>query len=84
MKHMAKDMDQGGKKVLDIATRSEAIQLTWAQAYLKMGDDRPTWAYIADEIFSNNTPGELKSLKENPNVRVNQFLQSWQSRKNRK
>jgi len=84
MAHMSCDMDRGGKKVLDITARNETIQLTWVQAYLKMGEERPTWAYLADEIFANDVPGELKQLEGNPHARVNQFLQTWQSRKNRK
>ena len=84
MTHMSTDMTRGGRKVLDIGARNEAIQLTWAQAYLKLGEDRPTWAHIADEIFANDAPGELKSLEGNPNARINQFLQTWHSRKNRK
>lgn len=48
MAHMTNDIELGGKKVLDIGARNEAIQLTWVQAYLKMGDERPTWALVAD------------------------------------
>ncbi|KAF9782885.1 hypothetical protein BJ322DRAFT_978401, partial [Thelephora terrestris] len=81
---MSSSMEKGGKKVLDIQARNEAIQLTWVQSYLKTGVDRPTWAYIADEIFRNDVPGELTSLLENPEARENQFLQTWHSRINRK
>ena len=84
MSHMTCAMDQGGRKVLDIGARNEAIQLTWVQAYLKLGAERPTWAFVADEIFANDAPGELKSLENNPNARINQFLQTWHSRKNKK
>jgi len=64
MAHMSNDMDQGGKRVLDLSTRSEAIQLTRVQTYLKMGEERTTWAYTADEILANDVPGELESLEE--------------------
>jgi ribonuclease HI len=49
-----------------------------------MDESRPTWAYIADEIFRSDAPGELKSLLEDPNARTNQFLQTWHSRTKRK
>jgi len=78
--HMTNNTENGGKKVLDIFARNEAIQLTWAQAYLKMGDDRPTWALIADEILRNDVPGEIRSLTNNRNARINQFMQTWHSR----
>ena len=80
MAHMTNTVNEGGKKVLDIYARNEAIQLTWAQAYLKMDESRPTWAFLADEIFRNDVPGEPKSLAEDCNARTNQFLQSWHSR----
>ena len=84
MAHMSNEKENGGKKVLDIYARNEAIQLTWAQAYLKLDEDRPTWALIADEIFRNDAPGEPTSLVHNPNARINQFLQTWHSRINKK
>jgi ribonuclease HI len=80
MSHMSNTASKGGMKVLDIYARNEAIQLTWIQSYLKMGESRPTWALIADELFRNNAPGEPKSLANDRNARINQFLQSWHSR----
>ena len=84
MAHMSAGMEAGGKKVLDIQARNEAIQLTWIQSYLKMDEARPTWAYLADEIFRNDVPGERTSLLNTPHARINQFLQTWQSRVNKK
>ena len=78
--HMSNTPDEGGKKVLDIYARNEAIQLTWIQSYLKMDETRPTWALIADEILKADVPGEPKSLMDDPNTRINQFLQVWHSR----
>ena len=80
MAHMSNAINKGGKKVLDIQVRNEAIQLTWLQAYLKLDDSRPTWAFITDAIFSNDVPGELKTLALNPNARINQLLHTWHSR----
>ena len=81
MQHMSTRTEKGGKKVLDMAARNEAIQLTWAQAYLKMGEDRPTWALVADAILRNDATGEPESLANDPTARDNQFLQTWHSRK---
>ena len=84
MQHMSSGISEGGKKVLDIYARNEAIQLTWVQAYLKLDETRPKWALIADEILKCDIPGEPKTLAETPNARINQFLQSWHSRTNKK
>jgi ribonuclease HI len=82
MAHMTNATNEGGRKVLDIHTRNEAIQLTWLQAYLKFDNARPTWALVADAILANDVPGEPKSLAQNPNARMNQYIQTWHSRKN--
>ena len=73
MAHMSASMEAGRKKVLDIHTRNEAIQLTWVQSYLKMDEMCPTWAYLADEILRNDIPSEQMSLLNTLHVRV-QFL----------
>ncbi|KAF9790306.1 ribonuclease H-like domain-containing protein [Thelephora terrestris] len=77
---MSNNKDSGGRKVLDINARNEAIQLTWVQAYLKLDENRPTWAYMADAILKNDVPGEPKTLQTDPSTRSNQFLQAWHSR----
>jgi len=84
MSHIMSDIEVGGRKVLDIHARNEAIQLTWVQAYLRVGPDRPTWAILADEILANDVPGEPRTLLDDLNARINQFLQTWSSRKHRK
>lgn len=80
MTHMSNTTNEGGKKVLDINARNDTIQLTWIQSYLKMDETRPTWALIADKILRNDVPGEPRTLAEDPNARINQFLQSWHTR----
>ena len=82
--HMSCDLDAGGKRVLDVHAHNEAILLTWVQAYLKIGESRPTWALVADEILRNVTTGEPRSLENDPDARTNQLLQTWQSRKNKR
>ena len=84
MQHLSNGISAGGKKVLDIYARNEAIQLTWIQSYLKLDESRPTWALLADEILKCDIPGEPKTLAATPNAQINQFLQSWHSRINKK
>ena len=69
----------GGKKVLDINARNEAIHITWLQTYLNMEDNRPTWAFVADEILAADIPKDQK-IADTRQARVNQFLQTWHSR----
>jgi hypothetical protein len=69
----------GGKKILDIKARNEAIQLTWLQTYLSPRGTRPKWAYVADEIIRNNIPKAKASLDSK--AAVNCFLQTWDPKK---
>ena len=78
---MSAHIETGGKKVLNMAARNEVIQLIGAQAYLKMGDNHPTWALVADAIFRNDATGEPEALANDLTARDNQFLQTWHSRK---
>jgi hypothetical protein len=70
---------EGGKKILDIRARNEAIQLTWLQTYLAPRDIRPKWAYVADVIIKQNTPKAKANM--DPKAAVNCFLQSWSPKK---
>ena len=81
MQHMSACIEMGGKKVLNMAARNKVIQLIGAQAYLKMGNNYPTWALVADAIFRNDTTGEPEALTNDLTTRDNQFLQMWRSRK---
>jgi len=72
---------EGGRKLLNIEVRNKAIHLTWLKSYLQMNCERPTWAYIADELINSKLPNK-------PNIdglsRTNIFLQSWNSNPNAK
>jgi ribonuclease HI/exonuclease III len=67
--------NEGGKKVLNITARNEAINLMWLRSYLLDTQERPKWAYIADELLRQNI------LKSDQNIedqyRINTFTQSW-------
>ncbi|KAJ7587776.1 hypothetical protein C8J56DRAFT_1051005 [Mycena floridula] len=48
---LASEIDKGGKKIMDIGSRNEAIDLMRLKTYLNLDPDtRPTWAYVADCI----------------------------------
>ncbi|TBU56129.1 hypothetical protein BD310DRAFT_778853, partial [Dichomitus squalens] len=47
-------LEDGGLNVLDISARNEAIDVMWLKAYLDFSEDRPKWAYIADDILATN------------------------------
>ena len=63
--------------MLDIVARNEAIDVMWLQSYLTNSRVRPTWAYIADEIFAGAIRRADSRL--DPSVRINQFVQSWKT-----
>ena len=69
IKDMAQDPERGGRKVLDIVKRNEAVDLMWVKQYLNMGPDRPKWAFMADEIFRIERP---KSARE-----THQMIENW-------
>jgi hypothetical protein len=72
---MGGPLNKGGKKILDIKARNEAIQMTWLQTYLSPRGVRPKWAYVADEIIRRNIPKSKATL--DAKAAVNCFLQSW-------
>jgi ribonuclease HI/exonuclease III len=66
---MAQDVERGGRKILNIAKRNEAIDLMWVRQYLNMGPNRPKWAYMIDEIFRTERPKRAKETYE--------MIESW-------
>jgi hypothetical protein len=49
--------DVGGKNLLDIVARNEAIAITWLKTYLSFGPDRPLWCFVADELLAKKPGG---------------------------
>ena len=72
-------IDDGGRALLDISTRNEAIEVMWLKSYLSFGPERPLWALVADEIFAINIPQSEENVDKR--IRKNIFLQSWESSK---
>ncbi|KAH6874106.1 hypothetical protein BKA70DRAFT_1129390, partial [Coprinopsis sp. MPI-PUGE-AT-0042] len=77
IEHARKDRDVGGLKSTDLGARNEAINLMRLQAYLRFGQDRPRWAFLADQLLAKNIPQRHKV--DDPGVALNMFLQSWEA-----
>ncbi|KAJ7037136.1 hypothetical protein C8F04DRAFT_953119, partial [Mycena alexandri] len=67
--------DIGGKDLLDIVARNEAIAVMWLKTYLSFGPDRPLWCFVADEILAKKAV--LTDFNVDEAMRVNAYLQSW-------
>ncbi|KAJ7613859.1 hypothetical protein DFH06DRAFT_925429, partial [Mycena polygramma] len=65
----------GGKNLLDIVARNEAIAITWLKTYLSFGPDRPLWCFVADELLAKKAVGADINVDET--MRLNAYLQSW-------
>ncbi|KAJ7592092.1 hypothetical protein C8J56DRAFT_781069, partial [Mycena floridula] len=64
----------GGKGMLDIESRNEAIALNLGKRYLNLGPDRPKWTILADSIIAKHC---LKNPEVDDAVKFNTFLQNW-------
>ncbi|KAJ7019315.1 hypothetical protein C8F04DRAFT_975830, partial [Mycena alexandri] len=67
--------EMGGKNLLDIIARNEAIAITWLKTYLSFGPQRPLWCFVADEILAKGTV--RANLNVDEAMRLNSYLQSW-------
>jgi hypothetical protein len=68
----------GGRSVLDIVSRNEAINVMWLKKYLNFGPNRPMWALVADAMIAKNVPQTESNV--DPIMRQNVFLQSWKTK----
>lgn len=75
-------IDVGGRAILDVKSRNEAIELMWLRTYLNFGPDRPLWAQVMDALMAFNVPGTERNVPMS--TRVNTFLQSWKTMKGTK
>ena len=69
IENMARNPEQGGRKIMDIMKRNEAIDLMWIKQYLNMGSSRPKWAFMMDEIFRMERPKQAKE--------THQMIENW-------
>src|SRR5271168_5342052 len=68
-------IEVGGRAVLDIKSRNEAISVMWLKSYLSFGPDRPIWAFVADALMAAKVPTSERNVEVG--MRRNVFLQSW-------
>lgn len=73
-----KPLEEGGRGLLDIKSRNEAIHLSWLKDYMRLDKDRPPWAYMADALIRQNARKVDKI--EGRRDGVNQILQTWKAK----
>lgn len=56
-------IEEGGLGLVDNQARNDAIYLMNLRKYLELTEDRPLWAYVADQPIEKNIPG-TESAKE--------------------
>lgn len=71
-------INMGGRNLLDILARNEAIAITWLQSYWKFGEDRPLWAFVADELLAKKAQACDTNVPEV--LRRNTYLQTWDTK----
>lgn len=69
---------RGGMGIPDIEARIEAIHIAWLQKFLKDPEERPDWAYVADQLLNLNT---TKEPQVDEKAKLNWALQTWQEKK---
>ncbi|KAJ7599746.1 hypothetical protein C8J56DRAFT_768950, partial [Mycena floridula] len=74
---MSAAIARGGKKMLSIPVRNEAIDLKRLQTYLREDTEHPDWAFIADILIRNHRL-KLKAT-EDKNICSNMFLEKWRA-----
>ena len=72
---MSSPIESGGKKILNIKARNEAIELMKLKSYLQLNKSRPRWAKVADALIMNNIP-KAQNVRDTE-AKQNTFLQTW-------
>ncbi len=75
MEHVCLPVPQGGLGIIDLEARNEAIDIVWLRTYLDYGEDRPTWAFLADDLLANHVTKDRRPRQAE--LRINPFLQRW-------
>ncbi|KAF8868990.1 hypothetical protein BD779DRAFT_1458582, partial [Infundibulicybe gibba] len=65
----------GGRKLLNISSHNEAIELMKARTYLQLDDKRGRWPKVADRLIGNNIPDSYRVSDQVS--KTNMFLQNW-------
>ncbi|KAK0481333.1 hypothetical protein IW261DRAFT_1334902 [Armillaria novae-zelandiae] len=75
---MSAPLTEGGKKILDLATRNSAIEILWLRHYLLLGEKRPRWAYLVEDIIHKNLLSMYHDIE--PGSLTNLYLQTWETK----
>lgn len=70
--------EDGGLNVPDMKARIDAINIMWLKKMASPPNERPRWAWVADEIIKKNANKEVK-LEESS--KVDWVLQTWKESK---
>jgi hypothetical protein len=70
-------IQEGGRNVLDLEARNQAIDIMWLKSYLDLGPDRALWAYVQDANFAARVPNSEQGV--DISVRMNPLMQSWKT-----
>ena len=62
---------------MDIESRNEAIELMKLKFYLKMDNQRPKWAYVADKIIAKSAPQDQQATDESSKSNI--LMQTWKT-----
>ncbi|SJL06249.1 uncharacterized protein ARMOST_09585 [Armillaria ostoyae] len=79
MDMMVSGINEGGKRVLDIVARNEAIQVMRLKSYLRLDDKRPLAAFVTDLLINK----AIRDPRARPNIPANTFLQTFKVNSNR-
>jgi exonuclease III/ribonuclease HI len=74
MEMLSAPVNKGGKCVLNIVQRNEAIELTWLRDLIAPIDKRPEWAHFANELLNYMAQ---KSPIVQQNAKISTFSQTW-------
>ncbi len=80
MEHVCLPVELGGLGMLDLEARSEAIDIMWLKAYLDFSENRPIWAFLADDLLATHVTKDCRP--RDVSLRTNPFLQRWNPRAN--
>ncbi len=78
MEHVCLPVEHGGLGILDLDARSDAIDIMWLKTYLDFSEDRPIWAFLADDLYARHVPKDCRPRIAS--LRLNPFLQRWKPR----
>jgi hypothetical protein len=65
---------EGGKNILNLRDRNDAIELKWLKGLLAPLPERPQWAFFAHALIAK---AAQSSPIVRPEAKINTFLQTW-------